>query len=317
MIGRRALLALPLLGLARPARASDELRIGYQKNGSLVILRQQRTLETRLAPRGITVRWVEFQSGPPLLEALNAGGIDFGATGDTPPVFAQAAGVDFVYVGAQPITGRNNAVLVHRDAALTGPADLRGKRVGFTKGSSAHYVIVKILAAAGLSLTDIHPVHLQPSDAAAAFRSGAIDAWTVWDPFYAIAERDPGTRVLVDGQAAPSNSFFLARRASAVARPELVVEVLRAVNGAAKWSETHQDALARIMTEVTGVDLEAQRVAAARGTYRVGAMTAAAIRTQQEVADTFHRIGAIPAAIDVRKAVWTPPDGLLEAGDVL
>jgi len=144
---------------------------------------------------------------------------------------------------------------------------------------------------------------------AAAFRAGSVAAWTIWDPFYAIAERDAGTRVLTDGTIAPSNSFFLARRDYAERYPAMIVTVLRAANGAGAWSETHQDDLARIMAEVTGVDVAAQRVAAARGTYHVDFLNDAVIRTQQGVADTFHALGVIPAAIDVRAAVWLPPTG--------
>jgi aliphatic sulfonates family ABC transporter substrate-binding protein len=313
---RRLLLAIAVLALAAgTARAQTTLRIGYQKNGALVILKQQRQLETELGPRGIAVQWVEFQSGPPLLEALNAGGIDFGATGDTPPVFAQAAGVPFVYVGAQPVSGRNAAVLVRKDGPIASIADLRGLRVAVTKGSSAHYQLVRTLHGAGLSLSDIQPVYLQPADAAAAFRAGGVAAWTIWDPFYAIAEHDPGTRVLTDGTIAPSNGFFLARRDYAEHYPAVIVTVLRAANGAAAWSEAHQDDLARIMAEVTGVDVESQRVAAARGTYRVDFLNDGVIRTQQGVADTFHALGVIPAAIDVRVAVWLPPAGSCISGD--
>jgi len=313
---RRLLLAIAVLALAGgAAQAQNTLRIGYQKNGALVILKQQRQLETELGPRGIAVQWVEFQSGPPLLEALNAGSIDFGATGDTPPVFAQAAGVPFVYVGAQPVSGRNAAVLVRRDGPIAGIADLRGQRVAVTKGSSAHYQLVRTLRSAGLTLSDIRPVYLQPSDAAAAFRAGSVAAWTIWDPFYAIAERDPGARVLTDGSIAPSNSFFLARRDYAEHFPAVIVSVLRAANGAAAWSDAHQEDLARIMADVTGVDVDAQRVAAARGTYRVAFLDDAVIRTQQGVADTFHALGVIPAAIDVRAAVWLPPAGTRISGD--
>ena len=94
-------LLLPAMGIARQARSAVPLRIGYQKNGSLVILRQQ----NRLASLPAEVQWVEFSSGPPILEALNAGAIDFCATGDTPPIFAQAAGAALVYVGGQPARG--------------------------------------------------------------------------------------------------------------------------------------------------------------------------------------------------------------------
>jgi sulfonate transport system substrate-binding protein len=85
-------------------RAPKELRIGYQKNGVLVIARQQGMLERKLAAHGVEVKWIEFTSGPPMLEAMNVGSVDVGQVGDAPPVFAQAAGAAIVYVAGQPIT---------------------------------------------------------------------------------------------------------------------------------------------------------------------------------------------------------------------
>jgi sulfonate transport system substrate-binding protein len=69
-----------------------EVRVGYQKTGVLVIARQQGVLEQRFAKYGAAVKWIEFTSGPPLLEAMNVGSVDVGATGDSPPIFAQSAG---------------------------------------------------------------------------------------------------------------------------------------------------------------------------------------------------------------------------------
>ena len=307
MFGRRtALLALATLA-ARPARAADPLRIGYQKNGSLVILRRQGTLDAVFARWGMPVTWVEFPAGPPLLEALNAGAIDFGATGDTPPIFAQAAGAALLYVGAQPVRGDNQAIIVRDGGPVRTLADLRGRRVAYTRGSSAHNVVVKALGRAGLVPSDIQSVPLQPADAAAAFRTGAIDAWAIWDPFLAIAQQDPATRVLAQAtDVAPSNSFFLARRAWAERAPDQVAALLDAINAAAAWAAANLDALAGLMAEVTGVPIEAQRVAAPRGVYAVQPMDAAIISQQQDIADTFARLRIIPAPIDVRQAVWAP-----------
>lgn len=305
VITRRALtgaaLALPFI---RVARAAVPLRIGYQKNGSLVIVRQQK----RLDALGLDVQWIEFQSGPPMLEALNAGSVDFGATGDTPPIFAQAAGAELVYVGGQPIVGRNQAVLVRTDSPIRTIADLRGRRVAFTKGSSAHNMVVQVLASAGMTPADIQPVYLQPPDAGAAFRSGSLDAWGIWDPFFAIAELDPANRVLTTSEGvAPTNSFFLARRAYAEQQPGVIFSLLDAINGAADWAGAHPEELAQIMTAVTGVPLEAQRVAAPRGVYAVQPMDGAIIARQQAIADTFAQLRIIPARIDVAAAVWKAP----------
>jgi aliphatic sulfonates family ABC transporter substrate-binding protein len=288
------------------ARASGRVRIGYQKTGALVLVRQQK----RLDATSLAVDWVEFNSGPPMLEALNAGGVDFGATGDTPPIFAQAAGTDLVYVGGQPISGDNEGIVVRADSSIRNLAGLKGKHLAFTKGSSAHYVVVKALATVGLTPADVQPVYLQPADAGAAFRAGAVDAWSIWDPFFAIIGLETGTRVLTTGVGvAPSNSFFLARRRFAEQQPDTVRSLLVAINDAAGWARAHQEDLAQTMSDVTGVPLPAQRIAAPRGVYAVQPMDAAIIARQQAVADTFAAMRIIPSRVDVRAAVWRPDGG--------
>ena len=221
-VGLAAGVSVP--AIPRAARAAERVRIGYQKMGSLVLLRQQRRLEML----NLALEWVEFASGPPILEALNAGAVDFGATGDTPPIFAQAAGVELLYAGGQPVLGLSSAILVPANSPIRVLADLRGKRIAFTKGSSAHNFVVKALASVGMKPVDIQPVYLQPPDAGAAFRTGALDAWAIWDPFYAIAQQEPTTRVLTTAEGvAPSNSFFLANRAFARRAPAVIEALAR------------------------------------------------------------------------------------------
>jgi sulfonate transport system substrate-binding protein len=293
-------LALPCLGRA----ASATVRIGYQKNGSLVLVRKQDTLRAL----NIAAEWVEFNAGPPLLEALNAGAVDFGAVGDTPPIFAQAAGSDLLYVGGQPITGANEAILVPADSTIRTVADLRGRRLAFTKGSSAHAMVVNILAANGMKPSDVQSVYLQPPDAGAAFRTGALDAWAVWDPFYAIAQLEPTTRVLTTAEgAAPRHSFFMAGRRFVERQPAALVALLTAINEVADWAKAHPEDLARTMATVTGVPLAAERLAAPRGVYAVQPMNDAIIARQQGIADLFTALRIIPAKLDIRAIVWTPP----------
>jgi ABC-type nitrate/sulfonate/bicarbonate transport system substrate-binding protein len=203
--------ATAIAALSRQGRAQTavtEIRIGYQKNGVLVIARQQVTLEKHFASRGIAVKWVEVSSGPPMLEAMNVGSIDYGAVGDSPPVFAQSAGAAIVYAAGQPVTN-GQGILVRGNSAIRGIADLKGKRVGFTKGSSAHNIVVQTLEKAGLTYADITPVYLTPPDAGPAFANGSIDAWAIWDPYFAIGETRQQGRILVNASdITTTNSFY-------------------------------------------------------------------------------------------------------------
>src|ERR1700761_2792552 len=162
--------------LARPA-LSDEIRIGYQKSSTLTaILKTNGELEKALAPLGITVSWHEFTSGLPLLEAINIGSIDFGAdVADTVPIFAQAAGAKLAYVAEEAASPSAQAILVSKASPLKTVAVLNGKKVAGTKGSGSLYLLLNVLARAGLSFKDITAAYLTPADARAAFASDRVD----------------------------------------------------------------------------------------------------------------------------------------------
>lgn len=304
--GASALWPLPSNAQSAAGGAIKELRIGYQKNGVLVIARQQAALERLLAPQGVGVKWTEFPAGPPLLEAINAGSIDIGAVGDMPPIFAQAAGAAIVYIAGQPITN-GQGILVKEDSPIRSLADLRGRRIGFTKGSSAHNVTVMALEKAGLTYGDVTPVYLSPPDAAAAFARGSIDAWAIWDPFFAIGERHGGRILVRSIELGKTNSFFIGGRDFASRHGSLVHGVVRTLAETARWAEANRDKVAQALAAVTGVDLEIQTVAADRSSFAVGELTDDIVATQQAVADRFYRLGLIPRPIVVRDAVWSAP----------
>ncbi|MCJ2020121.1 aliphatic sulfonate ABC transporter substrate-binding protein [Methylobacterium sp. E-065] len=318
MLDRRTLLtglmalpaALPVGFAARSARAAEPgvLRIGYQKNGILVVAKQQGIIERRLAPLGHTVRWVEFSFGPPLLEALSLDGIDFGQTGDAPPIFAQAARSNLVYAAAQESGSSGIGILLPKGSGIRGLADLKGKRVAFAKASSAHNLTIAALEKAGLTYADIEPVTLAPADAAAAFARGSIDAWTIWDPYFAIAEAGEGVRVLTRAaDIALQNNFFLASRPFAESRGPVLAATIDALAEVATWCTQNRGAVAELLSQGTGVPLAATRRAVDRTDYMIGPMTERVIAAQQQVADRFHALKLIPKPIRIADAVWAAP----------
>ena len=281
-----------------------EIRIGYQKNGVLVIARQRAVLENHFKPLGIEVKWVEFSSGPPVMEAMNVGSIDYGAVGNSPPVFAQAAGAAIVYAAGQPITN-GQGILVPQNSAIRSIADLKGKRIGFTKGSSAHNVTVQTLEKAGLTYADITPVYLTPPDAGPAFANGSIDAWSIWDPYFAIGETKQNGRILVNAsEIAETNSFYIANRDFARNHGPVLQQIIDVTASTAKWAEAHRDEVAKALSAVTGIPLDIQTIAANRSSFAVGPITEDIIATQQGVADRFFKLGLIPRPVVIRDIVW-------------
>jgi sulfonate transport system substrate-binding protein len=289
--------------LASNQAGLKEIRIGYQKNGVLVIARQQAVLERTFSPRGIDVKWIEFTSGPPMLEAMNVGSIDLGQVGDTPPIFAQAAGASILYVAGQPITN-GQGILVKPDSGIRSLTDLKGKRIGFTRGSSAHNVMVIALEKAGLTFDDIKPVYLKPPDAAAAFARGSIDAWAIWDPYFAIGEKAGGKILVQAHELAKTNSFYVGNRDFAARQPRVLREVIDELTRTALWAESNRAQVAKLLAEVTGLDLEIQTIAANRSSFAIGKLTDDIIATQQAIADRFYKLSLIPKHITVRNAIW-------------
>jgi len=231
--------------------------------------------------------------------------VDFGTTGDTPPIFAQAAGAPLVYVAYQPISGVGEGVVVPPDSPLQSGKDLKGKRIAVTKGSSAHLLLIHALRSAGLTWADVTPVFLTPSDAAGAFGSGSIDAWSIWDPYMALAQKDQKARVLVSGASLPrTDAFYLASAKIAHEAPDLLRDFLNALRVEAAWGETHQDEMVKIISGANHLPADVVLTSLRRGPLAVEPMTAESVVRQQAAADTFTDLHIIPAHIDIASAVW-------------
>jgi sulfonate transport system substrate-binding protein len=300
-----AALAISLQAFQLPASAADHLvRIGYQKYGNFILLKGTGALDKTLQAKGFTVEWTEFPSGPPLLEAVNAGAIDIGQTGEAPPIFAQAAGAGFLYIAHEPPAPRGEAILVPKDSPIKSVADLKGKKVALNKGSNVHYLLIKVLQQAGIKYSEIEPVFLAPADARAAFERGSVDAWAIWDPFQASAEVAIGARTLADGTGAVANNqFYLARKAFAEADPQIVDAVIDAVADVDRWAKDNAVAVAAQLSAGIGIPAPVLEIALKRQTYGIKPLDEDTVAEQQRIADTFYGLGLLPKPIVVSTIV--------------
>lgn len=301
-------LLLSMIGAALPARAqagNRSFRIGYQKAAStLVLLRAHGTLEKRLKPLGLSVTWSEFPAGPQLLEGLNVGAIDFGYVGEAPPIFAQAAGADFVYTAYEIPTPHAEGVLVPQASPIRRVEDLKGKKVAFNRGSDVHWFIIELLRKAGLDYKDIQPQFLAPADARAAFERNAIDAWAIWDPFLAAAEQQAGARLLADATGVVSHhQFFLSTRKFAQARPDVVNLAMQALREVGQQVIGNYRQAAAELAPIQGLPADIIETGLRHYAHIYKPINPQVIGEQQKIADTFQALGLIPHKIAVRKAV--------------
>jgi sulfonate transport system substrate-binding protein len=307
---RTAAIAAPLaLGLPAISRAANAgtLKIGFQKSSTaLVLLKRRGWLEQKFAPLGYDVDWAEFPSGPPMLEALSAGAVSFAFTGETPPIFSQASGTPVVYVANSVRHPHEEAIFVKAASPVTDVAGLKGHSVAVAKGSSSHYLLVAALAKAGLAFTDIKPVYLAPSDARAAFQSGDVDAWAIWDPFWAAEQAAVPVRVLTDAQGiVPNRSFYLSRRDFADANAAALNVAVAQVTAMDAWIPGHEAAVAQEISPIVGLPAPVLLASFARATYGDSKLTPDVLADQQKLADLFFKLHLIPTAIDISNAAWS------------
>jgi sulfonate transport system substrate-binding protein len=282
------------------------IRIGYQKYGSFNIVRARHTLDDRLAKRAIKIDWILFPAGPQLLEAMNAGAIELGHTGEAPPIFAQAANNPFVYIGNQRPDPSGEAILVADNSPIKSVADLKGKKVALNKGSNVHYLLVCALESAGLKYSDIYPVYLPPADARAAFDNGKIDAWVIWDPFLTVARVATKARTLVDGTGLVANrEFFLANRKFVEAHPEILDDLTKAVDEASSWAKEKPRDVAELLSPDVGIDVDTLQQITERLPWGFQPVTPTVIDDQQKIADAFFMLHLVPKELDVREATLT------------
>ncbi|MEK1941258.1 MAG: sulfonate ABC transporter substrate-binding protein [Pseudomonas sp.] len=306
---KRAACLLGVLAIAQQSLAADpaSLRIGYQKgSASLVLAKEHKLLEQRFA--NTQIKWIEFPAGPQMLEALNIGALDVGSTGDIPPLFAQAAGADLLYIAAEPAKPQAEVIVVGNSSPIQSVAELKGKKVAFQKGSSSHNLLLRALNKAGLKFTDIQPVYLSPADARAAFEQGSVDAWVIWDPYYSALELEGKARVLANGEGLGLiGPFFLAARPYAEANPAFIPALLDELGKAEALTRSDKAASIQLLAGFMGLPPAViERTFSHRPASPPIALSAEIIQAQQATADLFFANRLLPKKLDVEAAVWRP-----------
>jgi sulfonate transport system substrate-binding protein len=274
------------------------LIVGDQKGGSKALLEAAGQLED--VPYDI--EWKEFTSGPPLLDALDAGSIHVGGVGNTPPLFAAAGNSKLRAVQGASYGGTGDAIVVPKDSDITSVSDLEGKKIAVAEGTSANYNLLAQLDKAGVDYDDVETQNLQPSDALAAFDAGHVDAWAIWEPYTSQAEHDADARVLTTGKGVVNGYVFQVASDDALAdqaTTEALQDYVGRIAQAQTWTETHKEEWAKAWAEETGLSEDITLSAARKREITLTPINQDVIASEQVMADAFAANGLVPEKFDV------------------
>lgn len=282
------------------------LNIGYQKAALKFIVAKKNQAFEQAFP-DTKVEWKEFPAGPQTLEALTVGAIDIGYTGDTPVIFALSAGKNIQYLGYEIGSKNAHSLLLPKDSTIQNLAELKGKRIAVTQGSSAHFFLSQVLDQAKLSWSEIQPIWLTPADARAAIDKKSVDAWAIWDPYASAASLKGDTRVLIDAtQVPPAYTFYSStpdflKQHSAAAKT--FIETLNATDD---WINANPEQAAAILAESTGLETNVTQLVIdkRRSPAHVNLLDDTTVQAQQQIADLFANLKLIPNAVTLKNHVW-------------
>ncbi|MDI9219550.1 aliphatic sulfonate ABC transporter substrate-binding protein [Pantoea sp. EA-12] len=282
-----------------------ELRIGYQKFGNLGVLKARQSLEQCFSQQGVSVLWSEYPAGPQLLHALQNNEIDFGTTGEVPPIFAQVGGNAVTYIAWEPPAPNSVGLVVPYDSDIQTLADLRGKRISINKGSNVHWLLLQLLEEAGIALDEVKVVYAPPKYPLTASDYLAVDAWMMWDPLLSAAESNAELRVLANGEGRVRNhQFYLSRRDYVLQHDDVVQQLVESLQQTGLFIDSHREEAAGLLAEELGLELASVERALSRRSHRTRAMAFEVIKEQQIIADRFYALGLINKPVRVRDAVW-------------
>lgn len=262
------------------------LQVGDQKGGTELLLRAAGQLDNL----PYQVAFSTFTSGPPQVEALSAGTIDFAITGNTPPIFGLASNAKVKVVSAYNAGGLGDQILVHADSPIQSVPDLKGKSIIVAKGSSAHGNILSQLAKFNVSPSAVKLIFLQPADALSAFTQRSGDAWAIWDPFTAQAEQQIQVRTIAQARGVTNGYWFGIASDQALAdskRNTALGDLLVRFEKAVQWAKAHPQEWAEKYSAAVGLPLQVAVVSQGRSLRLPSELSDAAIASEQALTDLF------------------------------
>ena len=276
------------------------LRVGDQKGGNRSLLE----IAGLAKDLPYKIEWSEFPAAAPLLEAINAGALDVGYTGELAFLTVYAAGAPIKAIGGTRSDARTQAILVRKDSPIKSAADLKGKRLAGTRGGWGQFLIDATLEKAGHKLDDATFAPLGPVDAKIALVAGSIDGWAVWEPYVSYATLKDNARIVADGEGlTPTITFIVASDQAIATKRAAVQDLVQRLNQARLWSLDHLGEYAKSTAELTKLPEDVLLSAYTAQRTSPIAIDSSVVKEVQEASDRATRYGILAKTLDVSKAV--------------
>jgi sulfonate transport system substrate-binding protein len=276
------------------------LRVGDQKGGNRSLLE----ISGFARDLPYKIEWSEFPAAAPILEALNAGALDVGYTGDLAFLSVYAAGAPIKAIGGTRSDARTQAILVRQDSSIRSAADLKGKRLAGTRGGWGQFLIDATLEKSGGRVEDATFAPLGPVDAKIALLAGSIDGWAVWEPYVSYAKLKDGARVVADGEGlTPTITFIVASDSAIATKRAAVIDLVQRLDKARLWSLDHLGEYAKSTAELTKLPEDVLLAAYTAQRTSPIAIDENVVKEVQAASDRATRYGILSKRLDVSKAV--------------
>ena len=287
---------------ATPGLANTTLKVATYKGGDSYYFK-----DAGVDATPYQTAFAEFGAGNLIVEAMSAGSIDLGGMSEIPPVFAAASGARIKVIAVLEGDVNNQVVLVPKTSRLTDTGQLKGKRVGYARSTTSHFMLLQMLKEQGLTFKDIEPLALSPQDGLAAFQSGQLDAWVIYGLVVEVAKQQGG-RVLRTAHGVLSGNYLIAAADSAIADPlrhAAIGDYLQRTAKVYDWINRNPDRWSTRSGQLAGVSpqLFLNQTKNRSQPYKLRAIDDGAIRSQQQVADVFADAGLLARRINVAP-IW-------------
>ena len=247
-------------GLSIPQARGETLlpiKIGYQSTSSddwlLFAARDLKLYEKA----GLAPEFTPFIAGPPMIEAAKSKSIDVAIVKILP--FLSGLSQGWVMIGIHSEGAYSEGLVVRRDSGIETPSDLKGKRIGYFAGSSAHYGLIMTLRQHGISRDHVNLVDMPPEKQLIALMNKELDAAMVWEPWIQRMVHDGNARlVAIEGDLGiyTNVASISVEREWLLEHRETAVRFLRALIMAYDALQTNHAVAIRAVVESTGTKKE-------------------------------------------------------------